>query len=212
MRTSNVRIGGSDIPTLLGINPFKDLYTLLLEKCKYKNINFEDNDFTEYGKKIEPLIRNYLNETIFKSEPVSPDDLWENELGFVSRTDGKNSSTIVEIKSTSVVHDFVDDYMNYLCQLIYYIWRYSLRDNFVYKGFLAIYKRPEDFRDELKNNNVKFDPKRLQVFEVDFNCYSQGLLVDIKTSIDNFDYYISKLYNDPFLTKEELFDTNSVIE
>ena len=80
MRVSGLRIGGSDIPTLLEINPFKDLYTLLLEKCKYKNVDFEDNDYTEYGKKIEPLIRDYLNSTIFKDNSVKPYDFCENKL------------------------------------------------------------------------------------------------------------------------------------
>lgn len=206
MRSNITRIGGSDIPTLLGINPFKDLYTLLLEKCKFKDVDFEDNDFTEYGKLIEPLIRDYLNETMFKENPIEPYDFWENELGFVSRTDGKNTDTIVEIKSTSVVHTNPDEYMNYLCQLIFYIWRLSLRDNFTYRGILAIYKRPTDFRNQLPNK-VVFDPKNLQVFEVNFDSYKDSLLVNIKTSIDNFDYYVTRLYEDPFLTEDELFNS-----
>nr|DAW53564.1 MAG TPA: endonuclease [Caudoviricetes sp.] len=211
MRSNGLRIGGSDIPTLLGINPFKDLYTLLLEKCKFKEVVFEDNDFTLYGKAIEPLIRDYLNSEMFKDNPIAPYDFWENELGFVSRTDGKNTNTIVEIKSTSVTHNTADEYMNYLCQLIFYIWRLSLRDGFTYRGVLAIYERPKDFRNQLPDK-VVFDPSRLQVFEVNFDRYQDNVLVSIKTAIDNFDYYANRLNEDPFLTESELFGTNVVIE
>lgn len=203
---NNTRIGGSDIPTLLGINPFKDLYTLLLEKCKLKEVIFEDSDYMEYGKQIEPLIRNYLNETIFSSDVLSPQDLWENDLGFVSRTDGKNSSVIVEIKSTSVIHIHAREYMNYLVQLLFYIWRFYVKEGKVYQGYLVVYHRPDDFREQLKNNNVIFDENRLQLFPIVFEDYSD-VLKNIKVAIDNFDYYVGELNKDPFLKEFELFGT-----
>lgn len=206
MNNRSVRIGGSDIPTLLGINPFKDLYTLLLEKCKLKEVIFEDSDYMEYGKQIEPLIRDYLNESTFNNDPLSPQDLWENDLGFVSRTDGKNSSTIVEIKSTSVIHGTVEDYMNYLVQLLFYIWRHYIKEGKIYQGYLVVYHRPDNFREQLKNNHVVFEKERLQLFPVNFNSFDY-VLRDIKTAIDNFDYYVSELDNDPFLTEFELFGT-----
>lgn len=208
---NSIRIGGSDIPTLLGINPFKDLYTLLLEKCKFKEVNFEDTEYTEYGKIIEPLIRDYLNQEVFKDDPITTEDYWENEAGFVSKVDGKNSSTIVEIKSTSVVHNNVNDYMNYLCQLLFYIWRYDLRDNCSYKGKLVVYNRPKDFREQLKNKNVVFNKDLLQIFDIDFSAYSM-VLENIKVAINNFDYYVDCLMKNPFLKESELFGSISTIE
>lgn len=212
MHNDGIRIGGSDIPTLLNINPFKDLYTLLLEKCKFKDVNFEDTEYTEYGKLIEPLIRDYLNEEVFKNNPIQPEDYWENALGFVSKVDGKNADTIVEIKSTSVVHNQVDDYMNYLCQLLFYIWRYSLRDGITYRGMLAVYYRPSDFRNQLKDGKVVFDKNNLQIFNIDFSVYENNVMASIKIAIDNFDYYVGRLMDDPFLKEDELFGLNSITE
>ena len=43
-------IGGSDIPIIMGISPFKSRFDLLLEKAGYLENDFKGNEYTEYGK------------------------------------------------------------------------------------------------------------------------------------------------------------------
>ena len=50
-------IGGSDIPVIMNLSPFKSRFDLLLEKAGYKEDTFEGNVYTEYGNKLEPKIR-----------------------------------------------------------------------------------------------------------------------------------------------------------
>src|SRR5574344_2141168 len=66
-------IGGSDIPALMGINPFKTRWSLLLEKAEIIpiNTNFE-NEYTSYGNEMESKIRDYLNfETAYEFTETS---------------------------------------------------------------------------------------------------------------------------------------------
>ena len=50
-------IGGSDIPATMGISPFKTRWDLLQEKAGLKADEFTGNQYTEYGKIMEPQIR-----------------------------------------------------------------------------------------------------------------------------------------------------------
>lgn len=57
----NKYVGGSDIPTIMNINPFKKRFDLLLEKAELLENEFEGNIYTEYGNVLEPKIREYIN-------------------------------------------------------------------------------------------------------------------------------------------------------
>ena len=52
-------IGGSDIPIIMNLSPFKSRYDLLLEKAGYKEDTFSGNIFTEYGNIMEEKIREH---------------------------------------------------------------------------------------------------------------------------------------------------------
>ena len=57
-------LGGSDIPVIMEISPFKSRYDLLLEKAGFKENNFTGNVFTDYGNKMEGKIRDWLNDIL----------------------------------------------------------------------------------------------------------------------------------------------------
>ena len=59
-------IGGSDIPVIMNISPYKSRFDLLLEKAGYKTDMFEGNIYTEYGNQLEPAIRDYINMSFSK--------------------------------------------------------------------------------------------------------------------------------------------------
>lgn len=180
-------IGGSDIPIIMGISPFKSRFDLLLEKAGLKENDFTGNEYTEYGNVLEPKIRNYMCEidhTEYKEDKLIKDDIR-------CHVDGYDGAVIIEIKTTSQVHKNIDEYKVYLVQLLFYMYHYNKA-----LGQLCVYERPHDF-DE------KFDKKRLQVFDVELDNY-KDLIEQINNAVDQFRIDLAKVKENPFITEEEL--------
>lgn len=182
-------IGGSDIAAIMGISPFKTRFQLLQEKARIVEPDFKGNEYTEYGNVMEPLIRDYVNETLNRN--FSPDVLIDGDFRFNFDGLDKEHNEILEIKTTSQIHDKLDDYKTYLVQLLPY-----MRSVGAEKGYLAVYERPEDF-DET------FNPLLLTVYEVLRSDYSD-LLEEIDKEVDRFKKDLEKLRKNPFLTEEDL--------
>lgn len=200
-------IGGSDIPVIMNISPFKSRFDLLLEKAGYKENDFTGNVFTDYGNTLEPKIREYINDNItdYLKDPLCSDlnqykftegkhvrEAEEDEIiGVRIHTDGENPQAILEIKTTSQIFDNVNDYKLYLVQLLYYM---ILTDKKI--GVLAVYERPEDL-DET------FTPDRLHTYIIDANDY-KDLIKEIGDSIESFIEDLKKVKDNPFITEEDL--------
>ena len=180
-------VGGSCIPTIMGINPFKSRFDLLLEKAGYKEDTFEGNQFTAFGNALEPQIREYINSSI--KDPFKEDCLIQNNLR--GNTDGVNRDTILEIKTTSQIKKTLRGYKTYLVQLLFYMSLYDKE-----KGILAVYNRPSDF-------DTEFDIERLQTFEIDIKDH-QELLKEIYQAINEFWEDLKTVKENPFITEEEL--------
>lgn len=184
----NKYIGGSDIPVIMGISPFKKRFDLLLEKAGLQEDNFEGNQYTEYGNKLEPKIREYINSTCKK--PFKEDKLIANDIR--CHVDGWNwKDTILEIKTTSQKYDSVDGYKVYLVQLLFYMNNYGVK-----KGKLAIYSRPKDFNEE-------FNSELLTIYDIDIKDYKE-LMEDIIQAVDQFRIDLAKVKENPFITEEDL--------
>lgn len=188
-------IGGSDISAIMGISPFKTRFQLLQEKAQIVEPNFKGNEYTEYGNKLEPLIRDYVNETLNRN--FAPDVLIDGDFRFNFDGLDKEHNEILEVKTTSQIHEKLDDYKTYLVQLLPY-----MRSVGAEKGYLAVYERPEDF-DET------FNPLRLTLYEVLIGDYSD-LLEEIDTQVEMFKRDLKKLRENPFITEEELQPTEVV--
>ena len=186
-------IGGSDIPAIMGISPFKTRYQLLLEKTGVEENTFEGNEYTEYGNVMEPKIRAYINEQRATSfEPARKKD---GDLR--GHTDGFNGSCVLEIKTTSQIHDSIEQYKSYLVQLLFYMDMYGVE-----QGTLAVYKRPKDF-------NTKFEPAELQIYDIEAETYLD-LTMEIKTAVERFRADLERLRENPLLTEHDLQPTELV--
>lgn len=189
-------IGGSDIPIIMEISPFKSRFDLLLEKAGYKKDEFKGNMYTEYGNTLEPKIRDFINSAI--DEPfiegkhvreAEPDEI----IGARIHTDGENTDTILEIKTTGEVTDDIADYKLYLVQLVYYMTLTGKP-----YGLLAVYKRPEDMSTEFNADNLHlFNIARGEDFVED-------LVKEIEHAIERFIEDLAKVKENPFITEEEL--------
>ena len=186
-------IGGSDIPTIMGISRFSSRFDLLLFKAGLKEADFGGNEYTEYGNTMEPKIRQYIN-TLFKRN-FKEDKLIKDDIR--CHFDGIDDDMILEIKTTSQVHENVSYYTTYLVQLLFYMMNANIEN-----GMLAVYERPSDFDES-------FDSDRLQIFTITLKQY-KTLCEEINEAVEQFRIDLQKIKENPFLTEQDLIDTSIV--
>ena len=183
----NKYIGGSDIPIIMNISPFKKRFDLLLEKADLLENEFEGNIYTEYGNILEPKIREYIN----KLKDTNYIEYKKIDGNIRCHLDGFNEVSVLEIKTTSQIRKKVSSYKKYLVQLLFYMQQTNVE-----KGLLAVYERPKDFSEE-------FDEDRLQLFDIDITAYDE-LLKEINTAVRKFIEDLEKIKENPFIEEWEL--------
>ena len=184
-------IGGSDIPIIMGISPFKSRYDLLLEKAGLKEDDFTGNEYTEYGNVLEPKSRDYIN----KKYNLGFEEYKKINGDIRVHLDGFNNASVLEIKTTSQIHNSIDEYKVYLVQLLFYMQ--EVNADF---GRLAVYERPDDFNEE-------FDENRLTQYTICITDY-KDLLEQINKAVDQFRIDLAKVKENPLITEEELLPVN----
>ena len=208
-------IGGSDLPTILGQNLKYDKkpYDLALEKVRIKPNEFKGNQFTKYGQKMEPVIRDYIN-SVYGVNYLE-DTIVDSTKGYRGNTDGIDRNASIPILEIKTFGDELDvDYYTAQCQ--FYMETFD-RDACLLVG----YKRPADFYTgvdyDLENDdsyfNFEFDPNNL----VEHVIYRDKSLWDkIEERIKSFKDAVGYLVeNKEDYTEEEfnkLFYGNDLIE
>ena len=191
-------IGGSDIPIIMNLSPFKSRYELLLEKAGYKEDLFEGNIYTDYGNKLEPKIREYINKTRNTdfAEGKHVREAREGEtIGVRIHTDGENCDGILEVKTTTTIHADITGYKLYLVQLLFYMVNTGKPH-----GLLAVYNRPEDLSEV-------FDKDRLQLFDIWLDDYEETV-IEISEACERFITDLEKVKKNPFITEEDLLPSD----
>lgn len=201
-------IGGSDIPIIMGLSPFKKRFDLLLEKAGLKEDDFEGNAYTEYGNIMEPKIREYINNFLDRNYVEGKHIKGDIRV----HTDGEDDESILEIKTTSRVHEKLEDYKIYLVQLLFY-----MENTKKTKGILAVYERPEYFNERFAAKRYEIHEYRLHIYEINIDDY-KDLLEQINKAVDQFRIDLTKVKENPFITEEELIPvdltklSNKVVE
>lgn len=158
-------IGGSDLPTILGLNSKygTSIFEFAKEKAGIIPNNFKGNQFTKYGQKMEPVIRDYIN-SIYGANYLE-DTIIDSKRGLRGNTDGIDRTAkvpIIEIKTFGQELDV--DYYTPQCQ--FYM------ETFNQDACLLIgYKRPDNFYTgvdyELENDdsyfNLEFDENNIEI-------------------------------------------------
>lgn len=180
----NIYIGGSDVPTILGINKFMTPYQLARQKAGIEKSTFKGNEYTEFGNILEPQIRDYINavnETNFY-----PDTTIDEERMIRGNCDGLDAdyNMLLEIKT----HGKHLDTKTYIPQMQLYMYVFNLVE-----GWLALYERPEDF-------DLEFDSVRLKtrVIKRD-DTYIQEIL----TAISDFQNRVEWLKDNPGASEDD---------
>ena len=165
-RNRNMYVGGSDVPTILGLNKYKTQFELAQEKVGIVKSEFKGNEYTHFGNVLEPQIRDYINlmnETNFVEKT-----LIDNERSIRSNVDGYDSQhgLLLEIKT----HGKNPTLKVYEAQMQLYMWHLNISE-----GWLALYERPDDF-------DTEFDSERLKIKVVERDDeYIQKILDAIET-------------------------------
>lgn len=189
-------IGGSDIAAILNISKFKTRWQLLKEKAGVEEPSFTGNVYTEYGNVLEPQIRSYINDQC--STKFVEGKIINGYLRYHADGVDYDKGMVLEIKTTSTIHEDVKDYDYYLCQLLMGIEMYGYEN-----GILAVYERPEDFNEE-------FNSDRLTVYDIKKSDYS-AYIEHIKEEVERFRADWMRLMENPFTTEEE-FQPKEIVE
>lgn len=93
-------IGGSDIAAILGLSPWKTAYQVYQEKRKEIS-NWEGNDQTDWGKRMEPAIRQWYSDLTGRCVRLPDKILYHAKHPFMlASLDGfTDDNRIVEIKT-----------------------------------------------------------------------------------------------------------------
>lgn len=185
-------IGGSDVAAIMGLSPFIDRYTLLLMKAGLKENEFEGNEYTRYGETMEPFIRDYISE--YALIDFKEDKRIDGKRRY--HADGYGDNVVLEIKTTSQMHEHAEDYKGYMVQLQMGIDMFDAD-----YGILAVYERPEDF-------DTTFDPFRLQIFKV---SRDESVISEVRKSIDVFLLDLEYLKKNPMSADEQLPSRHEIV-
>lgn len=183
----NMYVGGSDVPTILGLNKYKTQFELAQEKVGIKKSEFKGNEYTQYGNILEPQIRDYINavnETNFAEK-----SLVSHKYNIRSNVDGYDEEygLLLEIKT----HGKNPTLKVYEAQMQLYMWHLDIEE-----GWLALYERPDNF-------DAEFDSERLNIRVIKRDDeYIQKIL----DAIEKFWIRCEFLRENPEATEQEYYN------
>lgn len=182
-------VGGSDMPIILGMSPYKTPFQLAKEKAGLVERTFDASAYTEYGNILEPQIRDYLNASAGLN--FQPDTFIDENERIRANVDGyeKEEGLLLEIKT----HGANPSNESYYAQIQLYLHVYGLDC-----CWLAKYRRPADFETDLEA--YKFDVMNMDIEMVKYDAdYGQKLI----EAIHRFWVQVDALKMNPDMTESE---------
>lgn len=195
-------VGGSDLPTILGLNAKygTSIYDFAREKAEIIPNSFKGNQFTKYGQKMEPVIRDYIN-SVYGVNYLE-DTVIDSTRGYRGNTDGIDRNADIPILEVKTFGEELDvDYYTAQCQ--FYMETFNQP-----ACRLVGYKRPADFYTgvdyELENDdsyfNLEFDENNI----VEHTIYRDPKLwAKIEERIIAFKKAVEKLRKNHDMTEAE---------
>lgn len=161
------KLTGTRFATILGLNPWSTPFEIWCEVTRTYQKPFEDTIYTIAGKTIEPKQAEYMKQTYFMSNLVTPTDIWGKDyfrqtygdffrespvLGgmwdyLLYGKDGK-PTTVLEMKTSKRVEDWKDDIPEYYAlQAALYAYLLGVNEVIMVASFLEPkdYDSPEKF-------------------------------------------------------------------
>lgn len=186
-------VGGSDVPVILGLSKYKTQFELAKEKAGIIQPEKSSNPYIQYGNKMEPLIREYIN--TLNSLNFHPDTFIDKENMIRSNVDGidLDNHILLEIKT----HGTNPTEKVYEAQMQLYFHQTGCD-----YGWLAMYHRPKDF-------DLEFDRENLVIKEIERD---QIYIEKILDSIETFWIRVEYLKENPDMTEQEYYSIGNDID
>lgn len=186
-------VGGSDVPVILGLSKYKTQFQLAQEKVGIAEPDHSTNPYIQYGNKLEPVIREYIN--TMNSLHFHPDTFIDKENMLRSNVDGidDENKILLEIKT----HGSNPTEKVYEAQMQLYFHQTGCEF-----GWLAMYHRPKDF-------DLEFDRERLVVKEIERDDASIEKILD---SIETFWIRVEYLKENPDMTESEYYSIGNDVD
>lgn len=198
-------VGGSDLPSILGLNAKYgvNIFDFAKQKAGIIPNTFTGNQFTKYGQVMEPIIRDYINAKYDVN--YLEDTVIDTERGYRGNTDGIDRDADIPILEVKTFGEELDvEYYTAQCQ--FYMETFNEP-----KCRLVGYKRPENFytgvdyelEDEDLYFNFEFDENRIveHIIERDPKLWGQ-----IEERIKAFKKAVEALKANPDMSEEEFND------
>ena len=195
-------VGGSDLPSILGLNAKYgvNIFDFAKQKAGIIPNTFTGNQFIKYGQVMEPIIRDYINAKYDVN--YLEDTIVDTERGYRGNTDGIDRDADIPILEVKTFGEELDvEY--YMAQCQFYMETFNEP-----KCRLVGYKRPENFytgvdyelEDEDVYFNFEFDETILveHVIERDPKLWEK-----IEKRINAFKQAVEALKNNPDMSEEE---------
>ena len=148
-------VGGSDLPSILGLNAKygKSVYEFAKQKAGIIPNTFNGNQFTKYGQVMEPVVRDYINSKYQVN--YLEDTIIDEEKHYRGNTDGIDRDANIPILEIKTFGEELDvNYYTPQCQ--FYMETFNQPS-----CLLVGYKRPNDFYTgldyELENSDDYFN-------------------------------------------------------
>lgn len=186
-------VGGSDVPVILGLSKYKTQYELALEKAGIKEPEFISNPYIQYGNKMEPVIRDYIN--TMNSLKFHPDTFIDKEDMLRSNVDGidDENKILLEIKT----HGASPTEKIYEAQMQLYFHQTGCS-----YGWLAMYRRPSDF-------DLEFDKDCLKIKEIERD---EGAIEKILDAIETFWIRVEYLKEKTDMTEKDYYTIGNDVD
>lgn len=186
-------VGGSDVPVILGLSKYKTQFELAKEKAGIAEPDRSSNPYIQFGNKMEPFIREYIN--TMNSLNFHPDTFIDKENMIRSNVDGIDSENqiLLEIKT----HGASPTLKVYEAQMQLYFHQTDCN-----YGWLAMYQRPKDF-------DMDFDKENLVIKEIERD---EGFIEKILDSIETFWIRVEYLKEKPDMNETEYYSIGNDID
>ncbi|EOS8069294.1 YqaJ viral recombinase family protein [Enterococcus faecium] len=186
-------VGGSDVPVILGLSKYKTQFELAKEKAGIVQPDKSSNPYIQFGNKMEPLIRDYIN--TMNSLNFHPDTFINKDDMIRSNVDGIDleNKMLLEIKT----HGANPTERVYEAQMQLYFHQTDCD-----YGWLAMYHRPKNF-------DLEFDRKNLVIKEIERD---QGYIEKILDSIETFWIRVEYLKEKTDMTEQEYYSIGNDID
>lgn len=195
-------VGGSDLPSILGLNAKygRTIFEFAKEKAGIVPSSFNGNQFTKYGQLMEPIIRDYINSVnnCYYLEDTIIDTV-RNYRGNCDGIDRDADIPLLEVKTFGEELDV--GYYTPQCQ--FYMETFNLPS-----VRLVGYKRPKDFYTgidyDLENDdshfNIEFDENNLVEYVIERDPVKWAR---IEERINAFKNAVGQLKKRPEMSEDE---------